>query len=66
MANETIKARLMMALSGALETALHIHRMRVSQWRNSLHRVLRPLWPEAAPRHYALQPVKVRHGLRKR
>jgi hypothetical protein len=66
MANETIKALLMIAMFGALETGLHFPRIRMSQWRNRLHLILRPLWPEAAPRHHVLQPVKVRHGLRKR
>jgi len=66
MASETIKALLMIALFGVLETALYFPRLRASQWRRRLHQALAGLWPVATVRHYALQPVKVRHSLRRR
>lgn len=66
MASETLKALLMIALFGALETALYFPHIRASQWRKRLHQAVAPSWPAVAPTHYALRPVKVRHGFRRR
>ncbi len=69
MTTETLKALVMIAMFGMLETALYMPQLRKLQVRKlqvwtSLRRSAVLLWP-AAPVHYALQPVRPRRRSRR-
>ncbi len=63
MTNETLKALLMIAMFGVLETALSIQKIRNAG--RALHQALNEAWHAIALPNFAMQPVLVRRRHRK-
>ena len=68
MANETIKALLMISLFGALQIALHLPRLlNLPNWKRARRAMVLhgPHWITHAPTAYALLPVRARRHHRR-
>jgi Flp pilus assembly protein TadG len=67
MANETIKALLMIVMFGVLELALYFPRIRAMThaMKRSAREALAQLSPAEMPAKYALQPVRAKRHSRK-